>query len=87
MEDHLPTVVLIHGASPTRPDSPAVISELETAGATTVAPTNPLRWLALDADYIKAFVAAIDGPVVLVGHSYGGAVITQASVELPNVSA
>jgi hypothetical protein len=52
---------------------------------TTLAPANPLRGLSFDSDYVKTFVAAIDGPVVLVEHSYGGAVITQASAGLDNV--
>jgi pimeloyl-ACP methyl ester carboxylesterase len=51
-----------------------------------VAPPNPLRSLASDAAAISAVVQAIDGPVVLVGHSYGGAVITQASAGLSNVT-
>jgi pimeloyl-ACP methyl ester carboxylesterase len=71
--------------SPTPPDG-AIIRELETAGTTVFAPPNPLRGLAGDADALKAYVAAIDGPVLLVGHSYGGAVITRASTDLPNVS-
>src|SRR6266496_1558547 len=50
----------------------------QTAGITVVAPPNPLRSLASDADGIAAMVGAIDGPVLLAGHSYGGAVITQA---------
>ena len=56
-------------------------------GINSVAPPNPLRGLAFDADSVRAFVGAIQCPVVLVGHSYGGAVITQAAVGLDNVKA
>jgi pimeloyl-ACP methyl ester carboxylesterase len=81
------TVVLVHGAFADASGFAGVITELEAAGLTVVAPPNPLRSLASDAAAIHAMVAAIEGPVVLVGHSYGGAVITQASATLPNVTA
>jgi pimeloyl-ACP methyl ester carboxylesterase len=61
-------------------------SELESAGHTALAPPNPLRGVAFDASVVSDLVMAIDGPVVLVGHSYGGAVITQASAGLENVT-
>ena len=51
-----------------------------------LAPPNPLRGVAFDASVVSDVVKAIDGPVVLVGHSYGGAVITQASAGLENVT-
>jgi pimeloyl-ACP methyl ester carboxylesterase len=82
-----PTIVLVHGAFADASGFAAVIRELQTAGHTVFAPPNPLRSLAFDAAAISAFVAAIDAPVVLVGHSYGGAVITQASAGLDNVTA
>lgn len=82
-----PTVVLVHGAFADASGYAGIILELEEAGITTLAPPNPLRGLSVDAEAVKAFVAAIDGPVVLVGHSYGGAVITQAAVDLDNVAA
>jgi pimeloyl-ACP methyl ester carboxylesterase len=81
-----PTVVLVHGAFADASGFRGVIRELQTAGYSVVAPPNPLRGLAFDAAAIAAHVAAIAGPVVLVGHSYGGAVITQASAELDNVA-
>jgi pimeloyl-ACP methyl ester carboxylesterase len=81
-----PTVVLVHGAFADASGFAGVIRELTTSGYHVVAPPNPLRSLAFDAASISAFVKAIDGPVVLVGHSYGGAVITQASAELDNVT-
>jgi pimeloyl-ACP methyl ester carboxylesterase len=79
------TVVLVHGAFADASGFRGVIRELQTAGQSVVALPNPLRSLAFDAAAIAAYVGAIDGPVVLVGHSYGGAVITQASAELDNV--
>ena len=72
------------GPSRMHPDSPA---PSPSSRHTVVAPPNPLRSLAADAAAIHEVVASIAGPVVLVGHSYGGAVITQASATLSNVSA
>jgi pimeloyl-ACP methyl ester carboxylesterase len=63
-----------------------IFRELVTSGYDVVAPPNPVRSLASDAAALSAVVSAIDGPVVLVGHSYGGAVITQASAGLDNVT-
>ncbi|BBZ26276.1 alpha/beta hydrolase [Mycolicibacterium madagascariense] len=80
-----PTVVLVHGAFADASGYAGVITELRSSGHTVFAPANPLRSLTSDANTLKEFVAAIDGPVVLVGHSYGGAVITQASAALDNV--
>ena len=80
-----PTVVLVHGAFTDASGFRGVIRELQSAGYPVVAPPNPLRGLAFDAAAVAAHVGAIDGAVVLVGHSYGGAVITQASAELDNV--
>jgi pimeloyl-ACP methyl ester carboxylesterase len=82
-----PTVVLVHGAFADASGFAGIIRELSSAGVTAVAPPNPLRGVAFDADTVGAAVGAIDGPVVLVGHSYGGAVITQASAGLENVTA
>jgi len=80
------TVVLVHGAFADASGFAGVIRELESAGHAVIAPPNPLRSLASDAATVSAVVKAIDGPVVLVGHSYGGAVITQASAGLDNVT-
>jgi pimeloyl-ACP methyl ester carboxylesterase len=82
-----PTVVLVHGAFADGSGFRDIILELRAAGVTSIAAANPLRGLAFDAEYVKSVVAAIDGPVVLVGHSYGGAVITQAAVGVDNVVA
>ena len=81
-----PITVLVHGAFADASRFTGVIRELGSAGHTVVAPPNPLRSLAFDAAALADFVAAIDGPVLLVGHSYGGAVITQASATLGNVT-
>ncbi len=82
-----PTVVLVHGAFADASGWAGVVRELQQADLAVVAPPNPLRSVAGDSASIQALVAAIDGPVVLVGHSYGGAVITQASAGLENVQA
>jgi pimeloyl-ACP methyl ester carboxylesterase len=84
-ESTQPTVVLVHGAFADASGFGGVIRELSTSGYRVLAPPNPLRSLAGDAATVSAVVGAIDGPVVLVGHSYGGAVITQASATLDNV--
>src|SRR5882757_1378200 len=81
-----PTLVLVHGAFADASGFAGVIRELTGAGLTVVAPPNPLRGLASDAAALAVVVGAIDGPVVLVGHSYGGAVIGQASAGLDNVT-
>jgi pimeloyl-ACP methyl ester carboxylesterase len=81
-----PTVVLVHGAFADASGFAGVIRELESAGHTALAPPNPLRSVAFDASVVSDVVKAIDGPVVLVGHSYGGAVIGQASAGLENVT-
>ena len=81
-----PTVVLVHGAFADASGFGGVINELTASGYEVVAPPNPLRGVAFDAGSIASLVAAIDGPVVLVGHSYGGAVIGQASAGLDNVT-
>ncbi|CUW25849.1 alpha/beta fold hydrolase [Streptomyces reticuli] len=73
-----PTVVLVHGAFTDSAIWFGVIAELHSHGIPVVAPPNPLRGLASDAAHIASVAARIDGPVVLVGHAYGGAVITVA---------
>jgi pimeloyl-ACP methyl ester carboxylesterase len=81
-----PTVVFVHGAFADASGFAAVIRELNSAGHAVIAPPNPLRSLASDAAAVSAVVKAIEGPALLVGHSYGGAVITQASAGLDNVT-
>lgn len=82
-----PTVVLVHGAFADASGYAGVLRELAASGVPAVAAPNPLRGLAHDADAVRAVVSAVEGPVVLVGHSYGGAVIGQASAGLGNVAA
>jgi len=82
-----PTIVLVHGAFAESSGWNGVISELTEAGYRTIAAPNPLRSVASDAASVAALIASIDGPVVLVGHSYGGPVITQAAIGQPNVVA
>lgn len=80
-----PAVVLVHGANADSSGWAAVIGELQADGLPVLALANPLRGLPGDAAYIAARVKQIDGPVLLVGHSYGGAVITVAGAEAHNV--
>ena len=75
-----PTVVLVHGAFADAGSWSGVIEELQAHGIPVIAPPNPLRGLASDSAYIASLASQIDGPVVLVGHSYGGAIITVAGV-------
>jgi pimeloyl-ACP methyl ester carboxylesterase len=81
------TVVLVHGAFAESASWSGVINRLQQAGHTTVAAANPLRSLSGDAASVSAVIASIAGPIVLVGHSYGGAVISNAAVGHPNVLA
>ncbi|MEW2282947.1 alpha/beta hydrolase, partial [Streptomyces sp. NPDC047841] len=76
-----PTVVLVHGAFADASSYAAVIPGLLQRGLNVVAPAVPNRSLIGDAAYVSSVIRQIDGPVVLVGHSYGGAVITVAGVE------
>ncbi len=85
-ESSSPTVVLVHGAFADASGFAGVIRELSSAGHRVIAPPNPLRGLISDAAAVRAVAAAVEGPVVLVGHSYGGAVVSQASAGLENVA-
>jgi pimeloyl-ACP methyl ester carboxylesterase len=82
-----PTIVLVHGAFADSSSWNGVITRLEHDGFNVIAPANPLRDLAGDSAYLASILATIDGPIVLAGHSYGGAVITNAAVGNPNVKA
>ena len=83
----LPTVVLVHGAFADASGWQAVADGLRQRGYQVLAPANPLRGVAADAGYLRDFVSTLEGDVVLVGHSYGGCVITNASTGAPNVRA
>jgi pimeloyl-ACP methyl ester carboxylesterase len=76
-----PTVVLVHGAFADASSYAAVVPELLADGLRVVAPAVPMRSLVADSAYLASVVRQIDGPVLLVGHSYGGAVITVAGTE------
>ncbi|MGW4486874.1 alpha/beta fold hydrolase [Amycolatopsis sp. NPDC004368] len=82
-----PTIVLVHGAFADASSWNGEIARLEQRGYQVIAPANPLRGVASDAAYIKALVDSVDGPVVLVGHSYGGNVISEAAYNDPKVQA
>lgn len=87
MSDQKPTVVLVHGAFAESASWNGVIERLHAEGVTSVAVANPLRSLAGDAAYVRDVIASIEGPVVLVGHSYGGLVISEASAGNEQVAA
>ena len=82
-----PTIVLVHGAFADASGWSGAISRLQKLGYPVIAPANPLRSLPGDSEYLRSFLTTIPGPVVLVGHSYGGAVITNAATGNPNVKA
>ena len=82
-----PTVVLVHGAFADSSSWNGVVSKLTNDGFPVVAAAVPLRSLKGDADYVSSLVSSISGPVILVGHSYGGSVISVAAAGRPNVKA
>lgn len=82
-----PTVVLVHGALADASSWNGVVARLQSAGYPVIAPANPLRGLATDATYIASVLKSIKGPIILAGHSYGGAVISAAAAGNPNVKA
>ncbi|MFG2887340.1 alpha/beta fold hydrolase [Streptomyces sp. NPDC048297] len=82
-----PTIVLVHGAFADSSSWSAEIPALQRAGYPVVAVANPLRGVASDTAYLESVLKTISGPVVLVGHSYAGALISQAGAANPNVKA
>jgi pimeloyl-ACP methyl ester carboxylesterase len=82
-----PTIVLVHGAFADASGWADVTTKLQRRGYTVIAPANPLRGVAADAGYVASVLSTIPGPIVLVGHSYGGEVITNAATGNPNVKA
>lgn len=82
-----PAIVLVHGAFADASSWNGVIERLQQQGYTVVAPANPLRGVTADSAYTASLLNQIDGPVLLAGHSYGGAVITNAATGNPNVKA
>jgi pimeloyl-ACP methyl ester carboxylesterase len=81
----IPTVVLVHGAFADASSWNGVIRRLQSQGVPVTAAANPLRGLSSDSAYIASVLRRTPGPVLVVGHSYGGAVITNAAVQAPNV--
>jgi pimeloyl-ACP methyl ester carboxylesterase len=82
-----PTIVLVHGAWASGSSWDGVIWRLQREGYTVDAPPNPLRGLASDSAYLASYLNSVTGPIILVGHSYGGAVITNAATGNANVKA
>jgi pimeloyl-ACP methyl ester carboxylesterase len=82
-----PTIVLVHGDWADASSWTGVIERLRERGFTVVAPPNPLRGPAADAAYLASYLKTISGPIVLVAHSYGGFVITNAATGNANVKA
>jgi pimeloyl-ACP methyl ester carboxylesterase len=80
-----PTIVLVHGALADSSSWDGVISRLQADGYTVIAAPDPLRSLKSDSDYVSSIVKSVKGPVVLVGHSYGGSIITNAATGADNV--
>jgi pimeloyl-ACP methyl ester carboxylesterase len=80
-----PTIMLVHGAFADASGWNGVASRLQQEGYAVVAPANPLRGIAADSAYIAGELQQTEGPVVLVGHSYGGAVISNAATTADNV--
>jgi pimeloyl-ACP methyl ester carboxylesterase len=80
------TVILVHGAYAESSSWNGVLEPLQTAGHRVIAFATPLRSVATDAALLSELVASIDGPVLLVGHSYGGAVITNVTAEPGHVT-
>ena len=79
------TIVLVHGAFAESASWDRVIERLQNTGHRVIAAANPLRGLASDAAAVSDLVRTIEGPVVLVGHSYGGAVISNVDAEAGDV--
>jgi pimeloyl-ACP methyl ester carboxylesterase len=79
------TVVLVHGAFADASSWNGVIQRLQAAGIQVTAPANPLRGISTDTAYIASLLNQIPGPVLAVGHSYGGAVISNAAADADNV--
>jgi pimeloyl-ACP methyl ester carboxylesterase len=82
-----PTVVLVHGAWADASSWTGEVTTLQAAGYDVRAIANPLRNLTTDSEYAADYLKTIHGSVVLVGHSYGGAVITNAAAGIANVKA
>lgn len=80
-----PTIVLVHGAWADGSSWAGVTQRLQHEGYTVDVPPNTLRGVATDSANLHAFLQTVKGPIVLVGHSYGGVVISNAAVGIDNV--
>ena len=80
-----PTVVLVHGAFADSSGWNGVVERLHAEGVQVTAPANPLRGISADSAYVASYFGQVPGPVVAVGHSYGGAVISNAATDADNV--
>ncbi|GAA1764679.1 alpha/beta fold hydrolase [Agromyces humatus] len=87
MSNPLPTVVLVHGAFAESASWNGVVARLQSEGLRVIAAANPLRSLKGDAAFVRSILTSIEGPVVAVGHSYGGAVISDAATGVESVKA
>ena len=85
MSDETPTVVLVHGAFADASSWNGVVELLQAKGVKVTAPANPLRGIAIDSAYIAGVLDEMPGPILAVGHSYGGAVLTNAATNAENV--
>ncbi len=85
--DAKPTVVLVHGAFADSSSWDGVTAKLEKDGYTVIGAANPLRSVKSDAAAVASVLKSVNGPVVLVGHSYGGSVISAAAAGAANVKA
>ena len=81
MSENKPTIVLVHGAFAESASWNSVIARLHEHDLHAIAAANPLRSLSGDAAYVRDVIASVAGPVILVGHSYGGMVITEAAAD------
>ena len=81
------TIVLVHGAYADSSSWNGSVNALEDAGHDVIAVANPLRSLEGDGDYLRSVLENIQGPIVIAGHSYGGAVMSHAAEGNPNVTA
>ena len=81
-----PTIVLVHGAFAESASWGKVIDSLAGAGHPVIAAANPLRGVAADAAAVGDLLRAVDGPVVLVGHSYGGMVISNVPADAGEIT-
>src|SRR6476646_4605487 len=80
-----PTVLLVHGAFADASGWNDVCQQLQAKGVQVIAPANPLRGVSIDSAYVASVFDQIPGPVLAVGHSYGGAVISNAATNAGNV--